>query len=72
MDSEMKKLLRRAKSLETKFENLKNNIRKQNDEVLNMDYFMKDIPWDTLIPCSPKTNTNSQTKETNFKTPTTS
>ena len=50
MDSEMKKLLRRAKSLETKFENLKNNIRKQNDEVLNLDYFMKDIPWDTLIP----------------------
>ena len=70
MDSEMKELLRRAKSLETKFENLKNNIRKQNDEVLNLDYFMKDIPWDTLIPCSPKTSASVQTPQTEFKTPT--
>ena len=69
MDSEMKKLLRRAKSLETKFENLKNNIRKQNDEVLNLDYFMKDIPWDTLIPFSPKISASVKTPLTEFETP---
>lgn len=54
MNNELKSQLETAKALLERFEMLKTTMQEETEIMLHGDYFMKDVPWEKLIPATPQ------------------